>query len=56
MDGQALETPPQWEHDIENGDGRVVLGRRGIDEDEEYTSCEIDELIFYNRQLSDLEI
>ena len=38
------------------GDGRVVVERRYIDEDREYASMEIDELIFFNKALSTTDI
>ena len=38
------------------GDGRIVVGRFHTDEDERYSSVELDELIFFNRALSKDEI
>ena len=38
------------------GDGRIVVGRYNTGEDGNYASVEVDELIFFNRSLSTLEI
>ena len=38
------------------GDGRIVVGRRYIDEDSQYASMQIDELIFFNKALSTTDI
>ena len=38
------------------GDGRIIVGRRYIDEDRRYASMEIDELIFFNEALSTSDI
>ena len=38
------------------GDGRVVIGRYYTDQDKEYSSVHIDELIYFNNSLTDEEI
>ena len=38
------------------GDGRVVVGRRYTDQDTDYASMQIDELIFFNKALSTRDI
>ena len=39
-----------------SGDGRIVVGRRWTDSDREYTSVQVDELIFFNQALSNENI
>ena len=38
------------------GDGRVVIGRYYTDQDKEYSSVHIDELIYFNNSLTNEEI
>ena len=38
------------------GDGRIVVGRIYTNSDEDYTSMQIDELIFFNKALSTTDI
>ena len=38
------------------GDGRVVVGRQRTDGDERYASVDVDELLFFNYKLSNLQI
>ena len=54
----ALETRSYipWYGTDKVGDGRVVVGRRYVDKDDDYTSLEMDELIFFNEALSDDEV
>ena len=37
------------------GDGRIVLGRGYTDQDQDYASVMIDELIYFNKALTDEE-
>ena len=38
------------------GNGQVVVGKRNFGEGDRYTSFSLDEIKFYNRQLSEKEI
>ena len=38
------------------GDGRIVVGRRHTDRNQNYASVQVDELIFFNQALSDNEV
>ena len=38
------------------GDGRIVVGRINTDQDRNYASLQIDELIFFNQALTQQEI
>ena len=38
------------------GDGRIVVGRRWVNLDQEYASVQIDELIYFNRALTNDEL
>ena len=38
------------------GDGRVILGKQGINADARYVSVDVDELLFFNETLSDQSI
>ena len=38
------------------GDGRIVVGRRRTDKDQDYVSVQVDELIIFNRTLSNVEV
>ena len=38
------------------GDNRVVVGRHYTDEDLDYVSVQVDELIFFNEALSDTDV
>ena len=38
------------------GSGRVVIGRAFINVDNAYTTLELDELLFYNREMEELEV
>ena len=38
------------------GDGRVVVGRNGYNQDSGYAGVDVDELLFFNEKLSDQEI
>ena len=42
--------------DIPTGDGRVVVGRRTTSLEQDYTGVDVDELMFFNKKLSDQEI
>ena len=36
--------------------GRIVVGRRWVNLDQEYASVQVDELIFFNRALTNVEL
>ena len=38
------------------GDGRIVVGRRYTDRDQQYSSVQVDELIFFNKALTTTDI
>ena len=38
------------------GEGRIVIGRLATDEDADYASVEVDELMFFNMKLTEPEI
>ena len=38
------------------GDGNVVLGKRYVDEDDNYAWIDLDELVFFNRKLTAMEV
>ena len=38
------------------GDGRMILGKQGINVDARYASVDVDELLFFNETLSDQSI
>ena len=38
------------------GNGRIVIGRRYSEEDCDYASVQVDELLFFNRALTEVEI
>ena len=38
------------------GDGRIVVGRRLTNKDQNYASVMVDELMFFNRRLSSVDI
>ena len=42
--------------DYSAGDGRIVVGRLYTNSDEKYASVMVDELMFFNQSLSDVEI
>ena len=39
-----------------SGEGRILIGRRNIDTDWGYNSVEVDELVFWNRNISSTEV
>ena len=41
---------------IESGNGRVVVGRVYINNDDQYGAIDVDELLFFNQALSDEQI
>ena len=41
---------------LDPASGRVVIGRRFVDEDGYYCSVTVDELMMWNRALSDAEV
>ena len=43
-------------YSFNTGDGRIVIGRRETDSDDNYGSAQLDELIFFNKKLSESEI
>ena len=43
-------------YSFNTGDGRIVIGRRETDSDDNYGSGQLDELIFFNKKLSESEI
>ena len=42
--------------DATTGDGRVVVGRKCINRNQDYAHAEVDELIFFNQALSTKEV
>ena len=38
--------------DATPGDGKLVLGKRYVDEDDNYAWIDVDELVFFNRKLT----
>ena len=41
---------------LSTGNGRLVVGRRFTKSNQDYASVEIDELVFFNRALSNVEV
>ena len=57
FDGTGTASDTVWSSDSRStGDGRIVLGRRYTDQDRDYASVMIDELIYFNKALGDDEI
>ena len=50
----SVETKLAGSH--QTGDGRIVVGRRFTDMDQQYASVMVDELLFFNRYLTPEEI
>ena len=42
--------------DATPGDGKLVLGKRYVDEDDNYAWIDLDELVFFNRKLTAPEV
>ena len=42
--------------DATPGDGKLVLGKRYLDEDDNYAWVDLDELVFFNRKLTGPEV
>ena len=57
MDGvQTAMDSTKWEFSRIQGNGRVVLGRRFTDDDDNYATTDVDEILFFNQSLSDDQI
>ena len=55
-DGQAQGTDAFHSSSFSVGNGQLVIGRRFVDANHNYVSVEMDELIFWNRILSQQEV
>ena len=57
QDGTLVEgTQYELDFDFTPGDGSLVLGKRYVDEDDNYTWIDLDEQIFFNRKLTATEV
>ena len=57
LDGQEVVTDTMKEvGTYSSGDGRIVVGRRYTDQNREYASVQVDELIFFNQNITQQEI
>ena len=41
---------------FQSGEGKIVVGRKFVDDDDNYASVAVDELLFFNETLSDQDI
>ena len=57
-DGQDVERDTGKDHTRSYllGDGRIVVGRLHTDQDHFYSSAQVDELIFFNAALTDIDV
>ena len=51
-----LNKNPNYHSWINEGTGRIVLGRWYVDQDERYSTVKVDELLIFNRALTEAEI
>ena len=57
LDGELYDTIDETDiRSSSTGSRRVLIGRAYINADNAYTSLEMDELLFYNRALEELEV
>ena len=66
MNGQGLEVfhdgalvqvqLRRLNYDGTPGNGRLVIGKQYVDEDDKYVSMDLDELVFFNRKLTAQEV
>ena len=52
----ANQTTTKESGDYPSGSGRMVIGRRNVDVDDKYASVTVDELLLWNRKLSQPEV
>ena len=54
----TLDGGTQYEEnfDATPGNGSLVLGRQFVDEDDNYAGIDVDELVFFNRKLTVMEV
>ena len=57
LDGGLYDTIDETDiRSLSTGSGRVLIGRAFINEDNAYTSLELDELLFYDHALQEQEV
>ena len=57
QDGTLVEgTQSGGNFDATKGNGTLVLGKRYVDEDDNYAWIDLDELVFFNRKLTASEV
>ena len=56
-DGTLRQASPGGsEGDETTGDGQVVIGRKYVNKNQDYSHVEVDELIFFNQALTEEEV
>ena len=58
INGTEVMRATNWydEYNFSAGDGRIVVGKRQTDANQDFASVQVDELIFFNQALTDEEI